>query len=157
MVIALSHTYADPHQRWRNNNTGKVRMSVGQDQMDQEPDKEAQGWHLIKWNRNSRSGARLRAISDRHLVSMAEQPSQAALVPRGFTPNVVAWHMLPMPLIFELADAPYSALAQVSRTEENLRKSRHKFLLSRSQSCGHRLECHPEGHICGHHGVCLLR
>ncbi len=75
--------------------------------------------------------ARLSATRDRHLAD-GEQPSHACSATKNSAEErlTVAWHTLPTPLLFELADVPYPLLAQASGAdvsalvEKNLKNKR---------------------------------
>jgi hypothetical protein len=75
--------------------------------------------------------ARLRAGRDQHLVD-GEQPSQACSAAKESAEErlAVRWHSLPTPYLFELADVPYTFLAEASSAEtialveRNLKKKR---------------------------------
>ncbi len=81
-------------------------------------------WEQQEW-------ARLHAGRDQHLVD-GEQPSQACRAAKESAEErlAVRWHSLPTPYLFELADVPYTLLAQasganiVALVERNLKKKR---------------------------------
>jgi len=81
--------------------------------------------------RERQEWARLRASSDKHLAD-GEQQSQACSAAKqsGEERLAVGWHSLPTPYLFEMADVPYTFLAQMSGAEtidlveRNLKKKR---------------------------------
>jgi hypothetical protein len=87
---------------------------------------------IQRWlDREQQEWARLRAGRDQHLVD-GEQPSQACSAAKESADErlAVRWHSLPTPYLFELADVPYTLLAQASSAdtialvERNLKKKR---------------------------------
>ncbi|ELR20391.1 uncharacterized protein ACA1_338910 [Acanthamoeba castellanii str. Neff] len=75
--------------------------------------------------------ARIRAMTDKHL-SNGEQPSPASNMEKRTTDERLnlAWHRLPTPFVFELAEVPYTVLASASGAEmstlveKNLKRKR---------------------------------
>ncbi|ELR18367.1 uncharacterized protein ACA1_136780 [Acanthamoeba castellanii str. Neff] len=75
--------------------------------------------------------ARIRAMTDKHL-SNGEQPSPACNMEKRTTDERLnlAWHRLPTPFVFELAEVPYTVLASASGAEmstlveKNLKRKR---------------------------------
>jgi hypothetical protein len=96
---------------------------------DTPPAEEEQVQRWLEWEQQE--WARLRAGRDQHLVD-GEQPSQACSAAKESAEErlAVRWHSLPTPYLFELADVPYTLLAQASGAEtialveRNLKKKR---------------------------------
>jgi hypothetical protein len=95
--------------------------------------------------REQREWARIRTATDKHLLSDGydAQPSQACGMEKRTTEERLdlAWHRLPTPLVFELAEVPYTLLVSASGAEmsalveKNLKRKRARLQRTLERRC----------------------